>query len=138
MRGVWKVLAACLAVVWLGAVAGVSAQVKVGGDPKAAAVKNPQAANAQSITKGRSTYNRSCRHCHGLRGKGDGPLAPKNPKPADLTDAEWKYGATDGDLFNIIANGVGGTSEMKGVRSEVPTADMWHVVNYLRSIGPKK
>lgn len=137
MRGVWTILAALVAVMWMAAV-GLAAQAKVGGDPKSAAVKNPVAANAQSITKGRQNYNKACRHCHGLRALGDGPLAPKNPKPANLTDAEWKYGSTDGDLFNVISNGVGGDSEMKGVRSEMTVTDMWHIVNYIRSIGPKK
>jgi mono/diheme cytochrome c family protein len=138
MRGAWKIVAAVLAVVWVGSVVNLSAQAKVGGNPKLAAVKNPQAANAQSVTKGRAAYNKSCRHCHGLRGKGDGPLAPKAPPPADLTDAEWKYGPSDGEIYNIIANGVGGNSEMKGVRSEVTVPDMWHIVNYIRSIGPKQ
>jgi mono/diheme cytochrome c family protein len=137
MRGVWQILAALVAVTWIAGV-GLSAQAKVGGDPKAAAVKNPVPSNAQSITTGRQAYNKSCRHCHGLRGQGDGPLAPKAPKPADLTDAEWKFGGTDGEIFNIIANGIGGDSEMKGVRSEVTVTDMWHIVNYIRSIGPKK
>ena len=137
MRGVWQILAALVAVTWMAAV-GLSAQAKVGGDPKAAALKNPVPSNAASITKGRAAYNKSCRHCHGLRGLGDGPLAPKSPKPADLTDAEWKYGGTDGEIFTIISNGIGGDSEMKGVRSEVTVTDMWHIVNYIRSIGPKK
>jgi mono/diheme cytochrome c family protein len=137
MRGVWKTVAVLVAVTWMAAV-DLSAQAKVGGDPKAAAVKNPVPSNAQSITKGRAAYNKSCRHCHGLRGLGDGPLAPKSPKPADLTDAEWKFGGTDGEIYNVIANGVGGNSEMKGVRSEVTATDMWHIVNYIRSIGPKK
>lgn len=137
MRGVWRILAALATVTWM-AVTGLSGQAREGGDPKAAAVKNPVPSNAQSITKGRQAYNKSCRHCHGLRGQGDGPLAPKSPKPADLTDAEWKFGGTDGEIYNIIANGVGGNSEMKGVRSEVTATDMWHIVNYIRSIGPKK
>ena len=106
--------------------------------PESGGPQEPRASNAASITKGRAAYNKSCRHCHGLRGLGDGPLAPKSPKPADLTDAEWKYGGTDGEIFTIISNGVGGDSEMKGVRSEVTVTDMWHIVNYIRSIGPKK
>ena len=133
---VWQMVAA-LAVTWTATV-GLAAQAKVGGDPKNAAVKNPVASNAQSVTKGRQNYNKACRHCHGLRALGDGPLAPKSPKPANLTDAEWKYGSSDGEMFDIIANGLGGDSEMKGVRSEVTVTDMWHIVNYIRSIGPKK
>jgi mono/diheme cytochrome c family protein len=115
----------------------VHAQATPGGNPKAAAVKNPVAANANSINKGRQAYMKACRHCHGPKGLGDGPLAPKDPSPANLTDAEWKYGSTDGEIFSIIANGIGGNSEMKGVRSELTTTDMWNIVNYLRSIGPQ-
>ena len=72
-----------------------------------------------------------------LARKGDGPLAPKDPRPADLTDAKWDHGSTDGEIFTIIANGVGGKSEMKGLRSELTATDMWNIVNFLRSIGPK-
>ena len=136
MRGV----AAAIVVVSLAfasATVSVIAQATVGGNPKAAAVKNPVASNANSINKGRQAFMKACRHCHGPKGLGDGPLAPKNPSPADLTDAEWKYGSTDGEIFAIISNGVGGNSEMKGVRSEMTATDMWNIVNFLRSIGPQ-
>ena len=133
-------VAAAIVVVSLGltaAAVGVVAQATKGGNPKAAAVKNPVPANANSINKGRQAYTKACRHCHGTKGLGDGPLAPKNPSPENLTDAEWKYGSTDGEIYAIISNGVGGNSEMKGVRSEMTATDMWNIVNYLRSIGPQ-
>ena len=115
----------------------VLAQATKGGNPKAAAVKNPVPSSPNSINKGRQAFMKACRHCHGPKGLGDGPLAPKNPSPADLTDAEWKYGSTDGEIFAIISSGVGGDSEMKGHRSEMTATDMWNIVNYLRSIGPQ-
>jgi mono/diheme cytochrome c family protein len=115
----------------------VLAQATKGGDPKAAAVKNPVQPTQKSITAGGQAYNRACRQCHGAKGLGDGPLAPTNPSPPDLTDAEWIYGSSDGEIFAIIANGVGGDSEMKGHRSEMTVTDMWNIVNYLRSIGPQ-
>ena len=136
MRGV----AAAIVVVSLAfasATVSVIAQATVGGNPKAAAVKNPVAPTPNSINKGRQAFMKACRHCHGPKGLGDGPLAPKNPSPADLTDAEWKYGSTDGEIFAIISSGVGGDSEMKGVRSEMTATDMWNIVNFLRSIGPQ-
>ena len=114
----------------------VLAQATKGGNPKAAAVKNPVQPTQKSIDSGRQAYNRACRQCHGPKGLGDGPLAPKNPSPANLTDAEWVYGSSDGEIFSIIANGVGGDSEMKGHRSEMTAADMWNIVNFIRSIGP--
>ncbi len=134
-----RVLLASLLVAWVAVVAmptGLGAQATKGGNPKAAAVKNPVPSTPASIAKGRQAYGKSCRHCHGLRAKGDGPLAPKNPSPADLTDDMWIYGSSDGEIFAIISNGVGGNSEMKGVRSEVAVNDMWSIVNFLRSIGP--
>jgi mono/diheme cytochrome c family protein len=131
------VAAAVVMTAALFASAGAAAQAIKGGNPKAAAVKNPVKPTPDSIRKGRDGYMKSCRHCHGVSGVGDGPLAPKNPSPADLTDAEWKFGSTDGEIYSVIANGIGGDSEMKGVRSEMTTSDMWNIVNYLRSIGPQ-
>jgi mono/diheme cytochrome c family protein len=115
----------------------VLAQATKGGNPKAAAVKNPVQPTPKSIASGRQAYMRACRQCHGPMGLGDGPLAPKNPSPPNLTDAEWTYGSSDGEIFTIISNGVGGDSEMKGHRSEMTATDMWNIVNYLRSIGPQ-
>ena len=125
-------------VVLVAATAAVTAQQAAkGGNPKAAALKNPVKPTPESIRRGRQEYQRACRHCHGVNALGDGPLAPKNPSPANLTDDKWEYGSTDGEIFTIISNGVGGDSEMKGVRSEVTANDRWNIVNYLRSIGPK-
>ena len=109
-----------------------------GGDPKLAARKNPSPATQASITAGRALYNKNCRHCHGLRGRGDGPLAPKDPKPANLTDAKWDHGSSDGEIFAIIWNGAPAPkSEMKGMKGTLTEKNVWEIVNYLRSIGPK-
>jgi mono/diheme cytochrome c family protein len=82
-------------------------------------------------------YGKNCRHCHGLRAKGDGPLAPKNPSPPDLTDATWEFGPSDGEIFAVIMNGAAPESEMKGMKGTLADRDVWNIVNYLRSIGPK-
>src|SRR5215211_3539095 len=113
-----------------------------GGDPKLAARKNPIPSNAASITAGRALYQKNCRHCHGLRGKGDGPLAPRDPKPADLTDAKWDHGASDGEIFAVIWNGApsaqakGKDEGMKGMKGTLTEKEVWQVINYIRSIGP--
>jgi len=108
-----------------------------GGDAKLAARKNPVAANAASLTAGRALYSKNCRHCHGLRGKGDGPLAPKDPKPADLTDAKWDHGSSDGEIFAVIWNGAPAPkSEMKPMKGTLTEKNVWEIINYLRSLGP--
>ena len=114
---------------------GIGAQTK-GGNPKAAAMKNPVAATPASIAKGRQNYDSACQHCHGSNAQGDGPLAPQNPSPPNLTDDKWDHGSSDGEIYFIIANGIP-NSEMKGVRSEMTATDMWHIVNFLRSLSPK-
>ena len=108
----------------------------VGPDPKK--VKNPVAASAASVTAGAATYKKYCSFCHGPEAKGEGPLAPKDSHPPNLTDAKWDHGDTDGEVFALIQNGAGGTSAMKGFKGKMPDTDMWNVINYLRSLGPKK
>ena len=109
-----------------------------GGDPKARAVKNPVPATAASVTAGRGVYGKNCRQCHGLQGKGDGVLAPKNPSPANLTDDKWDHGSTDGEIFAVIWNGAPAPmTEMKAMKGTLAEKDVWNLVNFLRSLGPK-
>jgi mono/diheme cytochrome c family protein len=109
-----------------------------GGDPKLAARKNPVPATPASVTAGRALYGKNCRHCHGIRGVGDGPLAPKNPKPANLTDDKWDHGGSDGEIFAVIWNGAPAKdSEMKPMKGTLTERNVWDTVNFVRSIGPK-
>ena len=108
----------------------------IGADPKK--IKNPVAASAASVTAGAAAYKKYCAFCHGPAAAGEGPLAPKDSHPPNLTDAKWDHGGTDGEIFAMIQNGAGGTSVMKGFKGKMPDQDMWHVVNYLRSLAPKK
>lgn len=135
MPRVWNAL--IIGTIVLLVTAGVGAQRR-GGDPKARATKNPVAATPASIKAGLGVYNAQCRQCHGLRAKGDGPLAPKNPRPADLTDEKWDHGSSDGEIFAVIWNGApAANTEMKGMKGTLAERDVWNVVNYIRSIGPK-
>ena len=135
MRGAWTLLIIGCALVWL--TASAAAQTR-GGDPKLKLLKNPVPSTPASITAGRALYAKNCRHCHGLRGKGDGPLAPKNPSPATLIDDKWDHGSSDGEIFTIILNGAPAKdSEMKGMKGTLTPTQIWQVVNFLRSIGPQ-
>ena len=42
----------------------------------------------------------------------------------------------DGEIFAVIEGGAGPKLDMKGFKGRMPEADIWNVVNYLRSIGP--
>jgi mono/diheme cytochrome c family protein len=108
-----------------------------GGNPEAAKMKNPVKTSAESIAAGKAAFAKNCRFCHGAEAKGDGPMAPQGTHPSDLTDAKWDRGPTDGELFVVIRDGAGPKFDMKGYKSKMTETDIWNVVNFLRSIGPK-
>ena len=107
------------------------------GNPAAGGVKNPVAATPASVTAGAAAFKKYCAFCHGVDAKGDGPLAPKDSHPPNLTDATWVHGSSDGELFSVIINGAGPDSKMVGLKGKMPDQDIWHIINYLRSLGPK-
>jgi mono/diheme cytochrome c family protein len=108
-----------------------------GGSAAARAVKNPVPSKPASITAGAAAFKKYCAFCHNADAKGNGPLAPKDSNPPDLTDDTWVHGSSDGEIFTVIVNGAGPNSKMVGFKGKMPDEDVWHIVNYLRSLGPK-
>ena len=103
----------------------------------AAKMKNPVAATAASVAAGKKLYDAQCASCHGTTGKGDGKAgALLKPIPSDLSDRDWKHGQTDCEIFTIIRDGSPQTG-MRGYGSRIPANDIWNLVNYVRSLGPK-
>lgn len=104
-------------------------------NPEAQKLKNPVSSDEESIEEGKKLYRRHCASCHGPQGKGDGGLALSGGTPSDLTDNVWDYGSTDGEIFVVIRDGV--SSDMLAYKDKLSEKQMWQIVNYLRSIGPK-
>ena len=98
-------------------------------------LKNPVASNAESIEAGKKLYQRYCASCHGPQGKGDGSLALSGGTPSDLTDDTWDHGSTDGEIFVVIHDGV--SSDMLAYKEKLTEQQIWQIVNYLRSLGPR-
>ena len=134
MFRVWSgvVILACAAL----AVVSLDAQ-NPGGSPEARKLKNPVAPTAASVKTGQQLYQKNCMFCHGEKGLGDGKLVPKDMHPANLADDKWDRGSTDGEIHAVILNGAGPEFKMKGVKGRLSDTDVWNIVNYLRSIGPK-
>ncbi|MEK6744505.1 MAG: cytochrome c [Nitrospirota bacterium] len=92
---------------------------------------NPVAFDKASIEQGGKLYRTHCASCHGEQGRGDGPAgAGLTPRPADLTHLSEHH--RDGDTAWKIATGKGA---MPGWKSTLTEAQIWHLVNYLKSIG---
>jgi mono/diheme cytochrome c family protein len=57
-------------------------------------------------------------------------------KASDLTDPRgWTFGQTDGHLFIAIKDGTKG--QMPGFAAKLKDDQIWKIVNFIRSIGPK-
>ena len=127
-----------LVVVYLGLMAAVAfgqgLQGATPGNPAAQKLKNPIAATPKSIAAGRQTFQKFCSYCHGADAKGDGPMAPKDSHPPNLTDDVWTYGSSDGEIFTVINDGADPKSQMKPFKSKLTAGEIWNVVNYLRSL----
>ena len=103
--------------------------------PEARKLKNPISSDDASIADGRKTYVRYCASCHGPAGNGDGSMALAGGTPANLTDETWDHGSSDGEIFVVIRDGT--SSDMEAYKDRLTEKQMWQLVNYLRSIGPK-
>jgi mono/diheme cytochrome c family protein len=125
-----------LITVWVAVAAAGAAAQTAGGNAAARTLKNPVAATAASVTAGQQLYQKNCQFCHGPKGMGDGTLAPKGTMPANLTDGEWIHGSTDGEIFTVIAEGVP-AAKMPATKARLMPNDIWNLVNFIRSIGPK-
>jgi len=129
---------------WLGGIAAgvlavtIVAAAQADKDPKAAALKNPVKPTAASIAAGKASYAKYCKFCHNDDATGNGKLAPKGTNPPNLVDAKWDHGSTDGEIFTNIKDGIGPKFDMKPMKAKMMDTDIWNVINYLRSLGPKK
>ena len=82
--------------------------------PLTRAVNSP----AQQLEAGQTIYTERCQVCHGVEGDGNGPAAVNmDPRPRDFRRGWYKIRTTasgqlptDDDLFQVIANGMPGTT----------------------------
>jgi cbb3-type cytochrome c oxidase subunit III len=98
-------------------------------------LKNPVPSDAESIEAGKKLYQRYCASCHGPQAKGDGGMALSGGTPSDLTDETWDHGSTDGEIFVAIRDGV--SSDMLAYKEKLDEKQIWQLVNFIRSLGPK-
>ena len=98
---------------------------------------NPIPPNRESITAGQDLFVAKCAPCHGMTGKGDGPIGMAlNPRPADLRQHAIPGIHSDAQLFEWITNGFPG-SQMPAFRATLSDTDRWNLVNFIRTLAPK-
>lgn len=83
----------------------------------------------EALQRGKSIFVGTCGgYCHSV-----------SPGPRDapyLFDCTWKHGASDDDIFQVIANGVPNT-RMVSFRDALPEGDedIWRLVAFIRAVG---
>ena len=91
--------------------------------------KNPVAADAASVGRGKTLYAAECASCHGSSGKGDGPAAKDLEKhPGDMTKLG---GQSDGALFWKITEG---KKPMASFATKLSEQQRWDVINYMKTL----
>jgi mono/diheme cytochrome c family protein len=81
---------------------------------------------------GRILYNAKCANCHGRKGKARPDLAKEHTP--DLNSPAWQKEATDDEIHDVIAKGVGET-KMKAFAPELMPAEIDAIVKYVRSLA---
>ena len=113
--------------------------------PKKLELPKEVASSAESIKRGKEMFEAiECNKCHGTEGRADGPSRPElkdewgHPiAPANLTK-RWNFrgGASRTDIAMRLGAGVLGTPMPSFIDSVEKPEDIWHLTNYILSIGP--
>ena len=97
-----------------------------------AKVANPVKSDAASLEAGKALYTKTCKECHGTKGKGDGPKTEELDKvPGDFTKADFQK-QTDGAIFWKMTEG---RKPMPSFKKDFSETQRWQLVNYLRTLG---
>ena len=93
-------------------------------------LQNPIPATPESVVLGEYLFQINCLVCHGVDGRGDGPVGLLlATSPVDMHDA-YTQDQADGQWFFTITRG---RVTMPYYRDALSVEERWHVINYIRS-----
>ena len=89
----------------------------------------------RDVLSGRVIYSTICIRCHGIDGKGDGPMTFM-PPVADLTSPAVQ-GKLDARLFKTVHDGKPNTA-MGAWREALTDDEIWDALAYVRTLAPER
>jgi mono/diheme cytochrome c family protein len=107
--------------------------------------QNPIPRTPANMQAAAALYQRNCRPCHGVQGKGDGIVGltmrgyPGAPVPADYSDPAVAA-LTDGQIYGVLTNGKRNEQTLQGMpsfRSMLTSDQRWSLVNQVRAFQGK-
>ena len=99
-----------------------------------------QAVWGGGMDSGEGNFMGNCLPCHGMEGKGDGPLADSlggDVLPRDLSDAAYLSTRTNEELFNVIKHGgkhAGMSENMPDWSTSFNDKAIQNLVTYIREL----
>ena len=103
------------------------------------------ASTPESIAAGKKAYDANCSACHGNLAQGavkaGTPISiieeQRGKQPPDLTDDQSDFGSSDGEIYAVIKKGIPPTM-MAGWDGRISDSEIWSIINYLRTLAPRK
>jgi mono/diheme cytochrome c family protein len=91
----------------------------------------PVPVTKELVDRGEQRYKVFCIVCHGPTGNGDGMIVRRGfSKPPTYNDDRLRN-APVGHFYDVITNGYG---KMNSYASQIPVADRWAIVAYIRAL----
>lgn len=91
----------------------------------------PVPVTKELVERGQERYNIYCIVCHGPVGNGDGMIVRRGFSPPPTYHDDRLRNAPVGHFFDVITNGFG---KMNSYAAQVPVADRWAIVSYIRTL----
>ena len=97
--------------------------------------KIPVPVNEALVARGADRYRIYCQPCHDAKGDGKGILFQRGNVPTASFHQEKIINYPDGQIFDVITNGMG---LMSGYKWPIPPADRWAIISYVRQLEQKR
>jgi mono/diheme cytochrome c family protein len=91
----------------------------------------PVAVTAALLQRGQQRYGIYCTPCHGATGRGDGMVVQRGYRRPPSLHIDRLRNEKTGYFFDVITSGFGA---MPDYAAQVPVADRWAIVAYLRAL----
>jgi mono/diheme cytochrome c family protein len=87
--------------------------------------------NTEFLQRGQDRYNIYCTPCHGQAGDGQGLVSKRLPVKAPTFHSSHLYKQKLGHFYDVISNGI---RSMPAYAQQIPEADRWAIVSYVRAL----
>jgi len=91
----------------------------------------PVAMSVALLQRGRERYDIYCSPCHDRVGNGEGMIVQRGYRQPPSLHSDRLRAAAVGYIFDVISNGFG---VMPKYRVQIPAADRWAIVAYIRAL----